>query len=174
MVYFKSNTMKNLPKLVTSDTKIRFQDCDPFNHLNNGSYISYFMNHREDMLIKYYDIDIYKMAKTIGKSWVSSSNQIAYLKPALLMEHVTIESQLIQFSNTALKVEMRMYNKDKSELKAIIWCGFVHFNLLTQSREQHSESLLQLFKNIINPVKNKTTFEERIASLKPIKQTFQE
>lgn len=162
--------MKNLPKMVSNQTKIRFQDCDPFNHLNNGSYINYFMNHREDMLLKYYDIDIYDMAKTIGKSWVSSSNQIAYLKPALLMETVTIESQLINFNSTELYVEMRMYNEKKTELKAIIWCGFVHFNLLKQHREQHSEELSNFFKLVVNPIANARTFEERISNLKPKKQ----
>ena len=53
--------MKVLPKVLESKTKIRFQDCDPFNHLNNASYINYLINAREDQLIKYYDIDIYKM-----------------------------------------------------------------------------------------------------------------
>ena len=157
--------MNHLPKVLSSKTKIRFQDCDPFNHLNNGSYINYFMNHREDALIDHYDIDIYKMAKQTGKSWVSSSNQIAYLKPAFLMEDVTIESQLIQYSNSELKVEMRMYNKDKSQLKAIIWSGFVHFNLLSQKREIHSEDLMQLFKSVLNPI-NSLTFEERLDQLK--------
>ncbi|MEP1487133.1 MAG: acyl-CoA thioesterase [Algibacter sp.] len=158
--------MNQLPKVLSSNTKIRFQDCDPFNHLNNGSYINYFMNHREDALIDHYDIDIYKMAKQIGKSWVSSSNQIAYLKPAFLMESIVIESQLIQYSNSELKVEMHMYNKDKSHLKAVIWCGFVHFNLLAQKREIHSEDLMQLFKSVLNPI-NGITFEERLSQLKP-------
>ena len=58
---YKFHTSMNLPKIVSSQTKIRFQHCDPFNHLNNGSYIDYFMNHREDQLIMHYDIDIYKM-----------------------------------------------------------------------------------------------------------------
>ena len=157
-----------LSKIVNSKTKIRFQDCDPFNHLNNGSYINYFMNHREDQLLKHYDIDIYKMAQEIGKSWVSSSNQIAYLKPAFLMETVVIESQLIAYDASQLKVEMRMYNEDKSQLKAIIWCGFVHFNLLKQSREMHSKDLLELFQSIITPV-HANTFEERVLEFKRIK-----
>ena len=154
-----------LPKTVESKTKIRFQDCDPFNHLNNGKYIDYFMNHREDELIKNYDIDIYKMAKTEGKSWVSSSNQIAYLKPALLMETVTIESQLIFFDSSNLKAEMRMYNEDKSQLKAIIWCSFVHYNLMTQRREQHSEDMMALFNSINSPT-DSIAFEERLKSIK--------
>ncbi|MDO5981495.1 acyl-CoA thioesterase [Flavivirga spongiicola] len=157
--------MNQLLDVLRSKTKIRFQDCDPFNHLNNGSYINYFMNHREDALIDNYDIDIFKMAKKEGKGWVSSSNQIAYLKPAFLMETVVLESQLIRFTNSQLHVEMRMYNEDKSHLKAIIWCGFVHFNLLTQKREIHTEDLMQLFENVKNPV-NVFTFEERLNQLK--------
>jgi len=153
--------MKQFPILVESKTKIRFQDCDPFNHLNNGNYINYFMNHREDQLIEHYDIDVYKMAASEGKSWVSSSNQIAYLKPAFLMETVVIESQLIHYTKSKLLVEMRMFNEDKSHLKAVIWCGFAHFNLLTQGKEIHTEEFMGLFEEIINPVEGKS-FEERI------------
>ena len=159
----------DLPKTVESKTKIRFQDCDPFNHLNNGKYTDYFMNHREDELINNYDIDIYKMARQTGRSWVSSSNQIVYLKPALLMETVTIESQLIYFDTTNLKAEMRMYNEDKTQLKSIIWCSFVHFDLLNQRRANHSDDMMQLFNAILNPI-NALTFEERITQLKTQKQ----
>lgn len=159
--------MEQLLKVLTSKTKIRFQDCDPFNHLNNASYINYFMNHREDALIEHYGIDIYKMARKEGKSWVSSSNQIAYLKPAFLMETVVIESQLIKFDDSYLQVEMRMYNEDKSHLKAIIWCGFVHFNLLKQKREIHSKEFMDLFQSINNPIELQT-FEERAFKFKPV------
>ena len=121
--------MKELSKILESKAKIRFQDCDPFNHLNNAAYINYLINAREDQLIESYDIDIYKLGNTEGKSWVVGSNQIAYLRPAILMEDVIIDSQLINYSNSTLKVEMRMWNKDKTELKAVMWSTFVHFNL---------------------------------------------
>lgn len=154
-----------LPKVVTSTTKIRFQDCDPFNHLNNGSYINYFINHREDQLIKHYDIDIYDMAKTIGISWVTGSNQIAYLRPAFLMETVVIESQLIAYNDTQLKVEMRMYDENRTQLKAVLWSVFVHFDLIKQKRTQHRNSEMELFEAIYNPIDTEI-FEERIQNLK--------
>ncbi|WNH10755.1 acyl-CoA thioesterase [Thalassobellus suaedae] len=157
--------MNQLPKILASKTKIRFQDCDPFNHLNNGNYTNYFMNHREDALIENYNLDIYKIAKKEGKSWVSSSNQIAYLKPALLMETVIIESQLIHYNTSEIHAEMRMYNEDKSHLKSVIWCGFVHYNLLEQKRETHTEDLMTLFKSINSPI-DRNIFEERINQLK--------
>ena len=158
--------MNILPKTLESKAKIRFQDCDPFNHLNNASYLDYFMNHREDQLIEKYNVDIYRMAKTEGKSWVVGTTQIAYLKPALLMETVTMESQLIHFTNTKLQVEMRMYNESKTQLKAILWCNFVHFNLLKQQREQHNNDLIQLFESVCTNT-NYTSFENRLQSLKP-------
>ena len=154
-----------LLKTVSSLATIRFQDCDPFNHLNNASYINYFMNHREDQLIKAYEIDIYDMARKLGKSWVSNSNQIAYIKPAFLMEKVVIESQLIAFDKSNLKAEMRMYNADKTHLKAIIWCGFTHFDLLKQQKEVHTDEFMSLFKLILNPVEE-SQFEGRVSSLR--------
>ncbi len=157
--------MKTLPKTLSSKAVIRFQDCDPFNHLNNGNYINYFMNHREDKLVDDYQIDVYKMAKELGTSWVSGSNQIVYLRPALTMETVYIESQLIRYTDSELFVEMRMYNEDKTELKSVIWSSFVHFNLLKQKREYHDTGLMELFENVHAPLET-NVFEERIKNIK--------
>jgi len=157
--------MKDVPKVLESNVKIRFQDCDPFNHLNNAAYLNYFMNAREDHLIENYGIDIYKMAEKEGKSWVVGSNQIAYLKPAFLMEEVVIQSQLLQFEDTQILVELRMLNANKTETKAVMWSTFVHFNLLQQKREVHSEELVTLFKTVVNPG-DEIQFQERILSFK--------
>lgn len=153
--------MNDLPKVLESKVKIRFQDCDPFNHLNNAAYINYFVNAREDQLIKNYQLDIYDLAKTKGISWVTASNQIVYLKPAFLNEWVCIESQIIKYNTSSLQVELRMWNTNKTELKAILWGTFVHFNLKTQKAETHSLDLTNLFKKVIHPIKE-NNFEERI------------
>jgi len=157
--------MKELPKILESRTKIRFQDCDPFNHLNNAAYLNYFMNAREDQLIINYGIDIYQMAQKKGKSWVVGSNQIAYLKPAFLMEEVVIESQLLLFNDSQLLVELRMMNSDRTELKAIMWSTFVHFNLLQQKRVPHSKEIMELFRSVVTPIEE-TVFENRVLSFK--------
>ncbi len=154
-----------LLKILESKTKIRFQDCDPFNHLNNASYFNYLINAREDQIIEHYDLDIYKHGKETGKSWVVSSHQIAYLKPAVLMETVTIETQLIDYSTKTLTVELRMWNEAKTKLKAIMWSSFTYFNLLKLSSDQHSDELLNLFEHAKLPVKE-TNFEERSKNLR--------
>tara|TARA_R110000772_G_scaffold111072_1_gene214792 strand:+ start:304 stop:789 length:486 start_codon:yes stop_codon:yes gene_type:complete len=157
--------MQEFQNVLESKTKVRFQDCDPFNHLNNAAYLNYFMNAREDQLIDNYGVDIYKMARKEGKSWVVGSNQIAYLKPAFLMEEIVIQSQLLQFGDSHLLVELRMLNSDKTEIKAIMWSTFVHFNLVQQKRETHSEEFMELFKNVLNPV-IEPSFEQRISAVK--------
>ncbi|MFT5238633.1 MAG: YbgC/YbaW family acyl-CoA thioester hydrolase [Ulvibacter sp.] len=157
--------MQELQNVLESRTKVRFQDCDPFNHLNNAAYLNYFMNAREDQLIDNYGIDIYKMARKEGKSWVVGSNQIAYLKPAFLMEEIIIQSQLLQFGDSQLLVELRMLNSDKTEIKALMWSTFVHFNLVHQKREAHSEEFMELFKNVVNPA-TELSFEQRVSAVK--------
>ena len=153
--------MKKLPNILQSAVKIRFQDCDPFNHLNNAAYLNYFVNAREDQILEHYEIDIYKMARTEGKSWVVASNQISYINPAFLMEEVIIESQVLKFDTSSISIEMKMWNKDKTKIKAVMWSTLVYFNLMKQKREQHSEELMNLFNSVLNPIKT-NQFEIRI------------
>ncbi|MTI87188.1 MAG: acyl-CoA thioesterase [Balneolaceae bacterium] len=149
-----------MEKILTSLRKIRFQDCDPFNHLNNSKYIDYFINAREDQLIEYYDIDIYALAFKEGSGWVVGSNQIAYLNPANTMEAVLIESQLIQYSAKQLTVEMRMWNQEHNQLKSFLWVNFVHYNLKEKKAASHSKQFLNLFENVVLPIEE-NSFEKR-------------
>lgn len=149
-----------MEKRLESIAKIRFQDCDPFNHLNNSKYIDYFINAREDQILKHYNLDIFKHIQTIGKGWLIASNQIAYVKPAMMMEEVIIESKLIKYSNSSLQVEMKMWNIDKTVLKSIYWTTFVYFEVQSQKKAEHSQELNKLFSEIIIPVEE-VSFEKR-------------
>jgi len=147
-------------KIVQKLVKVRFQDCDPFNHLNNSSYLDYFMNAREDQILENYQLDIYEHLKTTGQAWVVVSNQISYVKPAFMNETVLIESKLINYTPKSASLEMQMWNKNKTQLKSIFWTRFVYFNAKTQQTVQHSEELTNLFKQIVVPIEQ-GTFEER-------------
>jgi acyl-CoA thioester hydrolase len=157
--------MTDLPKILESKSKIRFQDCDPLNHLNNSKYLDYLINAREDQLIAHYNLNIFENAKKTGTTWVVGSHQIAYIRPALVMETVTIQSQLIQYGKKQLLVEIRMYNDAKTELKAVMWSSFVHFNVLKGKAHEHNEYFLSLFENVQLPIAE-TNFDERVKSLR--------
>jgi len=152
--------MATLPKIIESKKKIRFQDCDPFNHLNNGRYVDYYINAREDQLLENYNIDLFKIIKEKLLGWVVSNNQVAYLKPVFTMEEVVIESQLLSYTSKHIKVEMRMWNKDKTTLKSIAWFGFVPFDLRRNQVASHTEEFINLFEQVVLPV-SQNTFEER-------------
>lgn len=149
-------------KILESQAIIRFPDCDPFGHLNNSRYIDYFINAREDQLRDNYGLDIYENREV---SWVVAQQQIAYLKPANLMEKVTIQTQTMAFGPRFVEVEMRMYNENKSILKALLWAKFVHFDIRARKSAVHSDEFMAFFKKIVEPVKEEK-FEERVESIR--------
>ena len=153
-----------MEKILKTKRKIRFQDCDPFNHLNNSKYLEYFINAREDQIAENYDLDIFKYMKETGLSWVVASNQISYLKPASTMETVVIESQLIQYTANLLLVEMKMWNEQETELKAILWVKFIHYNIQAKKTANHSDDLMQLFESVVVPVEQ-SIFENRFLEI---------
>ncbi len=159
------------PKILTSTTKIRFQDCDPFNHLNNSRYIDYFINQREDQVLNAYGIDIFEMIRKEKLGWVVSSTQIAYILPVFTMEEIAFESQTIEFSKKHLKVEMRMFDKSKKQLKALAWMTFIHFDLTTNKTTEHSSDLIDLFEQIVLPVKEKEFTLRELNTRTAIKQS---
>ena len=160
--------MVDLQKTWESKHLIRFPDCDPFNHLNNSRYLDYFINAREDHLIKFHQFNIYELAREKGISWVVSKNQIVYLKPALLMEMVVIQTTLARMDEREILVEMMMWNTDKTILKSFLWTNFVHFNLRTQRREIHSAELIQAFKPYNISLPADMLFEQRLEQIKSI------
>lgn len=153
-------------KIWESQALIRFPDCDPFNHLNNARYLDYFINAREDHLLSNLGFNIYRFAAETGLSWVVGKNQIVYLKPAFLMELVTIDSTLLLLGERDVLVEMKMWNEGKDKLKSVLWSQFVHVNMKTQRPEKHAAELMDLFKPFENPLDEKLTFDQRIENLR--------
>lgn len=149
-----------MEKILNKLVKIRFQDCDPFNHLNNSKYIDYFINAREDQLLEYYELDIVDHMKTTGNAWVVSSNQIIYMKPAITHETVLIETKLIKHNNKSLQVEMQMWDKEREHLKSIFWTKFIYINVDSLQSIRHDEDLNKLFVSIVVNVEQER-FEER-------------
>jgi acyl-CoA thioester hydrolase len=158
--------MNSPSKIWESKAIIRFPDCDPFNHLNNARYIDYFINAREDHIMANLNFNIYQYAAQSGSGWVVSKNQIAYLKPAFLMETVIIDSTLLYVRDKEVLVEMKMWNEQKDKLKSVLWSHFVHINMKTQKPESHSKELMEMFGPFENPLPSPIDFEERVEQLR--------
>ncbi len=158
--------MKELKKTLESRMKVRFHDCDPFNHLNNSRYIDYLMTARTDQLEDNYDFDIYRIAREQSVGWVTAQTQISYLSPALLAEELLIETRLIHCSDRSLQFEAVMWNAGKTVVKAVLWGRLVHFHLTTQKSHVHSEAFMEFFQKVVDPITPQIGFEERVNNLR--------
>jgi YbgC/YbaW family acyl-CoA thioester hydrolase len=162
--------METRLKTLESKTRVQYQDCDPFNHLNNSRYIDYIMGARTQQILDEYGFNTSELAYKQGIGWVAAQTQISYFAPASWMEVITIESRLIGFSESSLLVEAFVWNEHKTKLKSVMWAKLVHFNIKTQRSNRHSEELMKLFSEIHHPLENNPVFEERIKSLKQLNQ----
>src|SRR5258706_14276431 len=107
---YQMNLTQPLPTELQSQHTVRFQDCDPFGHLNNARYIDYFLNAREDQLIEHYDFHIFEHGKETNQNWVVTRSYLAYLYPALSNEKIIIVTRLIHMSESTLVVEAVMFD----------------------------------------------------------------
>lgn len=153
------------PKLLSSTSIIRFQDCDPYNHMNHAAYLNYFLNAREDQVLRAYGLDIYHVGKSQGLGWVVAQNQIAYVQPAMPMEEVLITSKIVQFGSRTMTVEFQMLDDTNAVLKSIMWSKFVHFDLRKGASIPHNEEFMEMFEKVLVDLPAKD-FNERLQNLK--------
>ena len=143
------NLTQPLPTELQSQHTVRFQDCDPFGHLNNARYIDYFLNAREDQLIEHYDFHIFEHGKETNQNWVVTRSYLAYLYPALSNEKIIIVTRLIHMSESTLVVEAVMFDKDMKRPKSVGWAEFTYVSLASGRTTKHSDELMAFFQSVV-------------------------
>jgi acyl-CoA thioester hydrolase len=161
---------KVLKKEPITDVDIRFQDCDPFGHLNNARYIDYFINTREDHLADHYDLDIYERQKELNISWVVTKTKIAYLSPVIFREQVSIKTSLVDYNGNTLLMEGVMFDNTRKNIKSIIWIEFRHFDLTKGKLIEHSVELMDLFGKILMEKINTESFDARVREIRNLQK----
>lgn len=137
------------PKEPESKVAVRFQDCDPFGHLNNAKYLEYFINAREDHLVQAYGFDLYAKARETKCNWVVTRHQIAYLAPALYGEEVLIKTSLRRYTDQSVLMEGRMYDAAGTRLKSLLWTDFTYVLLATGRTAKHPHAILEFLGGIL-------------------------
>jgi len=127
---------------------VRFNDCDPFGHLNNSKYIDYFLNAREDHLKASYGIDLKEWASR-GLGFVVSRHEIQYIRAVTYNETICIRSALFGHGDNYLDVEMLMYDQDQQSLKAILWSRFIHINTGTGRKDNHPAEVTEFARLVL-------------------------
>ena len=126
---------------------VRFTDCDLFGHLNNGRYIDYLLNAREDHLKTEYRLDLTDFYNQ-GVSWLVAAHEISYIRPAAYNERVSVMSALIKLEPGSLLVEMLMMDEKHTHIKSLMWTRFIQVNVKTGKRENQSDTFMDFAKSI--------------------------
>ena len=129
---------------------IRFNDCDPYGHLNNSRYIDYFLNAREDHLKEHYSIDLKEWAAK-GIGFVVSRHEIQYIRAVSYNDTVCIQSALVGYGDNYLEVEMQMYDKDGLQRKAILLSKFTQIDLRTGKKDNLTAALEEFARQVLVP-----------------------
>ena len=158
---------KDLVKIPESNMFVRFQDCDPFAHLNNVRYFDYFLNTREEHTNTYYNLNLMELAREHNANWVITQHQIAYLRPADLGERIVVQTKLIYSDKSALVMEGTMLNESKTQLKSLLWSTMRFINLQTGRPTDHPNELMALLKQVVVAEVNydPNGFQDRIKEL---------
>lgn len=161
------STTQTLPKELESTATIRFQDCDPFGHLNNARYIDYFINARLDQVADFYDFHIFDRIGTDHENWVVTQTQIRYLLPARFNQQVRIRTRLIDLSERTIMIEAMMLSPDGRHLLALAWVEFVIVDTDTGRPVRHSQELMDFFNAMrVDESFDRASFETRVQDLK--------
>lgn len=161
------NTSENLVKEPESEVVARFQDCDPFGHLNNARYMDYFINAREDHLIQFYNLNIYEHADKAKAAWVISKTQIAYLRPVLVMEKVRIRTRVLFYSENNIVVEGLMLDSEGTRLKSMLWMEFAYVSLTSGRPMKHPPEMMDLLqKALFSDSFNPDGFNQRVEAVR--------
>lgn len=135
------------PKILQNQVRVRFQHCDPLGHLNNSMYIDYLINAREDHLLDNYGINLLHHSRQHGTAWVVASHQIQYLKSAVAMDLLTIQSFVKGFSPKSIKVQFHMKRGD--EMCCTMETVFVHIDIKTGKPVNHSEEWMNFLQEVV-------------------------
>ncbi|GAB3696449.1 acyl-CoA thioesterase [Spirosoma flavus] len=165
---FKRDPNRSYPTETESRVIIRFQDCDPLQHLNNAKYFDYYFNAREDQVAKLYDFSPGQLFRELKTSWVVYQHQIAYVRPALVSEWVRIKSRLIYFNEDTTVTEYIMTDDGKTQLKNVLWVTSKYVSILTGKRIPHDEKVTGLLETILVPHIDfpNLNFNDRIREIK--------
>ena len=151
-----------MQKEISSESRIRFSDCDPSGHLNNVKYLEYMLNAREDHVESGYGFTYEEYTRKTGCTWITIQNEIAYLKEVRYNAKVLISSKTIEVGDRLSKVEILMKSADGKTIHSVLWMSVIYFNMKTRKSEVHPVDTKRLFERFLVDLEEKD-FKSRVS-----------
>ncbi|WP_421825580.1 acyl-CoA thioesterase [Larkinella sp.] len=164
----KLDPTRTYPHETESRTIVRFQDCDPLQHLNNAKYFDYYFNAREDQVATQYNFSPAQLFREYKTSWVVYQHQIAYVRPAMVNEWLRIVSRIIYVSDDTIVTEYYMTDDSGRQLKNVLWMTSKYVSVVTGRRIPHDPDVMAFLAAIcVRDVDfHNLNFNDRIRQIK--------
>lgn len=143
-------SQQKLQKYPESMVRIRFPDCDPFGHLNNGRYLDYFITAREEHVQEHYGLNLFG-DRFQNQNWVVRQSMVSHLMPAKMNERVCVQTRLIDFSRSSLLVEGIMRDETRERVLAVSWVDLRYIDLVGGRPLRHENDLMEIFESVHVP-----------------------
>ena len=88
--------MQSVPIVYTSTHRIKFSELDPYNHVNTGTYATYYVDHRMEGLREHLGWDLTTLETLPFMVWVRRM-EIDFLRPARGDQEIAITSFVREF-----------------------------------------------------------------------------
>lgn len=162
------SALKDLPTLTKSRSIVRFQDCDPLQHLNNIKYFDYFFNAREDQIANIYRFNATEVFKKLKAGWVIYHHEISYVRPANVGEWVRIFSRLIHYTHDTIVVEYFMTDDTAKQLKTLLWSTMKYVDAASGKLSKHHETIEAYLEATVDKTVDfkETSFQKRVREIK--------
>ncbi len=145
-----SHTTQNTAKVTETRVVIRFQDCDPLQHLNNAKYLDYFFNARSDQVTQMFGFNVTDVFRQFQGGWVVYNHNVSYIRPALPGEWVRIYTRLLAFTDDMQYVEYVMTDDEQTQIKCILWTTMVYVDVLSGKRKKHEPQIEEALKIMLD------------------------
>ncbi|HSJ69618.1 MAG TPA: acyl-CoA thioesterase [Anditalea sp.] len=143
---FEFDPERHYPKETESRIVIRFQDCDPLQHLNNAKYFDYYFNAREDQVPKLYGVEMMDFIRKYKSTWVVYNHNISYVRPARVGEWVRIMSRVLWHDENTAVIEYYMTDDDRRELKNLMWTTLKYVTIAEGRVTDHQGAVVDYLK----------------------------
>ncbi|MDN3690646.1 acyl-CoA thioesterase [Cyclobacterium jeungdonense] len=164
---FEFDKEKHYPKETESRVVVRFQDCDPLQHLNNAKYFDYFFNAREDQVPKLYGVEMIDFIRKYKAAWVVYNHTISYVRPARVGEWVRIMSRVIWHDHQTVLIEYYMTDDNKEELKTLLWTTMRYVDMKEGKSTEHTGAVKDFLMAVSESIDiQKMTVKDRIKEIK--------
>ena len=164
---FEFDPERHYPKETESRIVIRFQDCDPLQHLNNAKYFDYYFNAREDQVPKLYGVEMMDFIRRYKSTWVVYNHNISYVRPAKVGEWVRIMSRVLWHNENTAVIEYYMTDDDRHELKNLMWTTLKYVTIAEGKLTKHEGAVDDYLKATSMQMDiSHMTINQRVKSIK--------